>query len=1130
MPNPNNSRKYPCTDPFSKLFMIPRDRLYLRFCCDQPDLLAIEDYSNISLNDLNDIFNSNSKIKAVRQKFLSGAFKDAGCPDNCLLMSRFRIGAAAYTHTGFDSCGEYTVRRVEINLGPDCNIRCRYCMDTVNFNVNFGLCRPEIAEFIVPFVHNGGEIFLTGGETLLPKWGLVEKFRRLADLNDNKGTIRIITNGMLLNEEACNAILNAPVSWVGISMDTCKPELYNYIRVGADFHQVLNNALRLLSMRNKTELETPEIAICCAVLKSTADHLEETVNFFLNLGFKISLTSLFKSVYSHDFCERECLDMLSVKELEDLQEQIQRCELKWGTEDKGKLFCSALKGQLENTISQKNNNLTASYIQGSGYYAKRKPGVNPEIKAAVGNAKIFISYHKDGEILESEILQPIHVGSAASGVKLDMQRDDEGENISAKNDKYSEVTAQYWAWKNIDSDYYGFMHYRRHFAFREIPDQPELGGVVIMPRIDEAYKDYIGLRDNEIYACLKDYDIILPTPVDTSVWGTLSNEVQFSSFSNTHAVDFDLTCQTVNELYPEYSDAVEEFRNGKYAYWYNMFVMRKEIFYDYSEWLFNILETVEPKIDFTYFSEQEMRLVGYLAERLLGVFLIHLRKKKPDLKIKHLKVTLLKNTEKVPNVFPAFEHNNVPIAVSCNEYYMPFLGVMLNSLLENTSPERNYDILVMRNVPEFDSERAKRNINMLKKLVSKYPNAEIRFVDISSLLGNKDFYVRGNFTPETYFRLFLPQVLSNYEKIIYLDADTVVCRDIADLYDVDLDGAVLGAVRDPIMCGANKSDYYNKSEYMLQLGIKNIYDYFQAGVLLIDLRKISENGLCERMINYAATHDCDLVDQDVLNLFCQGKVKYIDNKWNVDVNPIAMKVVPSAPAAMWKEYRANRDNAYIYHFAGADKPWSDPALDKADIFWDAAKKTPWYEIILEDLIGSSTFFRRGIVTKSDPVLDRLSLWPDDVARMVLPIMKSFSELSQVGLSEALYSAIKGEDDEFKRLTDGRRVIFYGAGNCCKQILLYFDQLELPYPTAIWDRAARPSQRLFSVPVLTPDFESLNGKDDDTLCVITIESQKISKAVKQSFNESGFTNIIDNNNIMRILSRRLWLKLEEDRKA
>lgn len=100
------------------------------------------------------------------------------------------------------------------------------------------------------------------------------------------------------------------------------------------------------------------------------------------------------------------------------------------------------------------------------------------------------------------------------------------------------------------------------------------------------------------------------------------------------------------------------------------------------------------------------------------------------------------------------------------------------------------------------------------------------------------------------------------------------------------------------------------------------------------------------------------------------------------------------------------------------------------------------------------FFRRGIATKTVPVLERLSLWPDDVAGMVLPIMKAYAELSAIGLSETLLQTIEKEDDTWRTLTNGKELIFYGAGNCCRQILLYFDELGLDYPLEIWDRSAK----------------------------------------------------------------------------
>lgn len=1117
-------KSYPCANPFSQLYLIPREKLYIRFCPFHSTMVEIEDYENIGYKELSDIFLKDEKAVEIRERFLRRDFKGAGCPESCECMSAYHVN-----HIGVDAenykneKGEFFFNKANLSLGPDCNIRCRYCLDVENFEIDFGSCKAGFADFIVPFVHDGGHLLLTGGETFLPKWGFVRKLQELAKYDDNKGGIEVFTNGTYLDEKAINAIIAAPVDFVGISMDTCRPTLFNWIRRGAIFEQVYKNAINLLKERDAQHNQHLKIRILCAVLKSTADHLEETVDFYLNAGFELSLNVLFRANFSPDFCERESIDNLSLKELDHLMTQVIHIEEKWGD----KVYSASFKGQLENVINKKKAGTGAQQILGGGGYARRKKGVNHVIKNEVGKVKIFVSYHKEGEILESEILTPIHVGAALSNEKLSMQRDDEGENISTMNPKFCELTAQYWAWKNVQADYYGFMHYRRHFAFREIPNPVGLGGVTVLPKLDQKYKDDIGLNDNEIYACLKDYDIILPTPVDASSWGTISNEVQFSSLENLHALDFDIACKTILELYPEYADAVEEFRNGTKAYWYNMFVMKKEIFFRYSEWLFSILFAAEKKIDFTYFSEQEMRSLAFMAERLLSIYMIKLMKDKPETKVKHLKVTLLKKWDKAPCIQPAFDKNNIPIAVSCNEYYMPLLGVMLHSLLENGKSENNYDVLVMRNIPEFDSKKSIRYMQMLKKMVSGYPNASIRFIDISGLIENKTFFVRGNFTPETYFRLFLPQILSNYKKILYMDADIVVHRDVAELYHTELGDNLLGAVRDPIISGSNKSPFYNKHDDMERLGIKNIYDYFQAGVLVLNISELSKGRLCDEMIEYAATHDCDLVDQDVLNKFCQGRVTFVDNKWNVDVNPIAMKVVPYAPAKMWKEYKENRNKGYIYHFAGADKPWNDPGLDCADIFWDAARKTPWYEIILEDLIGSSVFFRRGIVTKSDPVLDRLSLWPDDVAGMVIPIMKAFAEMQAVGLSGKLADTIRCEDESYQKMSEKKELIFYGAGNCCRQILLYFDQIGLKYPVSIWDRSARDEQRLFGVPVVKPDFESMQGRND-ALVVITIESPSISDSVKNSFAQNGFTNVMENREIMGIVSRRLWLRLMDER--
>lgn len=260
--------------------------------------------------------------------------------------------------------------------------------------------------------------------------------------------------------------------------------------------------------------------------------------------------------------------------------------------------------------------------------------------------KILISYHKESEIINSEIMTPIQVGAKNSNVDLKILRDDEGKNISDKNDKYCELTAQYWAWKNLDADYYGFMHYRRHFVFEEVAHCQDPRAFLWYDRIDESYKKDIGLNDDKICNCVENVDIILPIIEDTSSWGAVSNEVQFSTLDNLHAVDFDIVCKTVIELYPDYYDAVQEFRTNHYAYWYNMFVMRKELFTHYSEWLFRILMVSEKKIDFTAYNQQETRTLAFMAERLFSIYLIKLFKDRPELKVKFLKMTFVYHTDK----------------------------------------------------------------------------------------------------------------------------------------------------------------------------------------------------------------------------------------------------------------------------------------------------------------------------------------------------------------------------------------------------------------------------------------------------------------------------------------------------
>lgn len=125
------------------------------------------------------------------------------------------------------------------------------------------------------------------------------------------------------------------------------------------------------------------------------------------------------------------------------------------------------------------------------------------------NIKIYVVCHKPSYVPENPYLYPIQVGTALSGNKLEgMFHDNEGDNISDRNKTYCELTAQYWAWKNDDADYYGFFHYRRYFAFDPSITRDDEWGNIVYDRIsDEAIKE-IKLDPVSMKKIITQYDVI----------------------------------------------------------------------------------------------------------------------------------------------------------------------------------------------------------------------------------------------------------------------------------------------------------------------------------------------------------------------------------------------------------------------------------------------------------------------------------------------------------------------------------------------------------------------------------------------------------------------------------------------
>ena len=223
--------------------------------------------------------------------------------------------------------------------------------------------------------------------------------------------------------------------------------------------------------------------------------------------------------------------------------------------------------------------------------------------------KVIVATHKNYRMPEDNMYVPVHVGRQLSGVKeentdnndivpvCDMTGDNTGDNISEKNKNFCELTAMYWAWKNLDAEYIGLSHYRRHFA--ENSDKDKWNRILTNQTAEEL---------------LTRYPAILPKKRDYYI------ETTYQQYIHAHnKQDLDETENILKEFYPEYMAAYNNVMASTKGHRFNMMIMRRDIFDSYCEWLFDIL--FEERLDISDYSDNDKRVFGFVSERLLDVWI-----------------------------------------------------------------------------------------------------------------------------------------------------------------------------------------------------------------------------------------------------------------------------------------------------------------------------------------------------------------------------------------------------------------------------------------------------------------------------------------------------------------------------
>ena len=214
---------------------------------------------------------------------------------------------------------------------------------------------------------------------------------------------------------------------------------------------------------------------------------------------------------------------------------------------------------------------------------------------------ILIAMHKQYAYPESEPYFAIQVG-AKDKEKILSYSDDSGDNISEKNPYYCELTALYWAWKNLDANAVGLVHYRRYF-------KGELGF-----KVNGKTKGVLSKKECE--KLLEKSEVILPKKRKYYI------ETLYSHYAHTLYVEpLDITGEIIKEKYGDYYAEFLRLKKRRSAHMFNMAIMKKKVLSGYCEWLFDILSELEKRVDCKKYDAFHARFFGRISELLLDVYI-----------------------------------------------------------------------------------------------------------------------------------------------------------------------------------------------------------------------------------------------------------------------------------------------------------------------------------------------------------------------------------------------------------------------------------------------------------------------------------------------------------------------------
>lgn len=318
----------------------------------------------------------------------------------------------------------------------------------------------------------------------------------------------------------------------------------------------------------------------------------------------------------------------------------------------------------------------------------------------------------------------------------------------------------------------------------------------------------------------------------------------------------------------------------------------------------------------------------------------------------------------------------IPVVLSTDENYAPYCATTIASVLENSEKNTEFDFYILT---AKLSKETKGKFQDLKKI----KNYSINFVSV-----NKDLFrdcpVSYHFTREAYFRFKLPSLLPGIDKIMYLDCDMIVFRDLSELFQTDINNYYAGMVLD-----ASTKLSPNANQERLELPENS--SYFNTGLIIINLKKWREEKIEQKLFEWTKENKERIiwVEQDAVNVVFHGFIRELPEEYNIQLNYYNNREILSNLV----------EKMHIIHYCGLGKPWNNKEMFLSEYFWEYAKTSPFYDEIREkyllnysEMQKSEVDFVKQLIRKYKP-------------KKILEIGVAAGSCSAIMLNEA-----KGEKD------------------------------------------------------------------------------------------------------------------------